>query len=298
MPSTEIPASARPHPTILVVDDDDYVHGTLAAALRQLKPNLIQARTAADGLALAIAHRPALAIVDLGLPDASGYELTQRLRATPGLETLRIIILTGYEPDPAAAQQAGRPKQSDLLPQNPDARIVRAGTERWLVVNATPEQTWSTVRSFWNDLGFVVAVEQPTIGVMETDWAENRAEIPMDPVRRTLTKFMDILYTTYKRDKFRTRVERGVDSLRGAQTPFLGLDIGTDALVTRLRNFAKLVVGTTDQPNSVATRPQQGGRGDSDGAGRSDNRNLHRKLLKPELQLAASSSRLRSRSAL
>jgi DNA-binding response OmpR family regulator len=107
MPSTETPASARPHPTILVVDDDDYVHGTLAAALRQLKPNLIQARTAADGLALAIEHRPALAIVDLGLPDASGYELTQRLRATPGLEALRIIILTGYEPDPAAAHQAG-----------------------------------------------------------------------------------------------------------------------------------------------------------------------------------------------
>ena len=49
----------------------------------------------------------------------------------------------------------GRPKQSDLLPQNADARIVRAGNERWLVVKATPEQTWSTVRQFWNDLGFV-----------------------------------------------------------------------------------------------------------------------------------------------
>jgi two-component system, OmpR family, KDP operon response regulator KdpE len=107
MLSTDAPRSARPHPTILVVDDDEYVHGTLAAALRQLKPTLIQARTAADGLALAIEHQPALAIVDLGLPDASGYELTQRLRATPGLEPLRIVILTGYEPDPAAAQQAG-----------------------------------------------------------------------------------------------------------------------------------------------------------------------------------------------
>ncbi len=111
-----------------------------------------------------------------------------------------------------AAQQAGRPKQSDLLPQNPDAQIVRAGTERWLVVKATPEQTWSTVRQFWSDLGFVVAIEQPTIGVMETDWAENRAEIPMDPVRRVLSKFVDVLYTTYKRDKFRTRVERGTEA--------------------------------------------------------------------------------------
>jgi outer membrane protein assembly factor BamC len=110
-----------------------------------------------------------------------------------------------------AAQQAGRPKQSDLLPQNAEAQIVRAGTERWLVVKATPEQTWSTVRQFWTELGFVVAIEQPTIGVMETDWAENRAEIPMDPVRKAIGKYIDILYTTYKRDKFRTRVERGVE---------------------------------------------------------------------------------------
>jgi DNA-binding response OmpR family regulator len=104
---TATPKTARPHPTILVVDDDEYVHGTLAAALRQLKPTLVQAWTAAEGLALAIEHQPAIAIVDLGLPDASGYELTEWLRATPGLEQLRIVILTGYEPDPVAAQRAG-----------------------------------------------------------------------------------------------------------------------------------------------------------------------------------------------
>ena len=105
---TAAPKSTHPsHPTILVVDDDEYVHGALAAALRQLRPTLVQARTAADGLALAIEHHPALAIVDLGLPDASGYELTRKLRDDPALEQLRIVILTGYEPDAAAAQQAG-----------------------------------------------------------------------------------------------------------------------------------------------------------------------------------------------
>jgi len=134
MPSTETPASARPHPTILVVDDDDYVHGTLAAALRQLKPNLIQARTAADGLARAIEHRPALAIVDLGLPDASGYELTERLRATPGLEALRIVILTGYEPDPAADYVLGW-TEVDTTPERVPADgddAIRALVSDWL----------------------------------------------------------------------------------------------------------------------------------------------------------------------
>ena len=133
------------------------------------------------------------------------------LEIPPDLNTPRFDDRFSTTASGLAAQQAGRPKQSDLLPTNPDARIVRAGTERWLVVKGTPEQTWSTVRQFWNDLGFVVAVEQPTIGVMETDWAENRAEIPMDPVRRTIGKYIDLFYTTYKRDKFRTRVEVGTE---------------------------------------------------------------------------------------
>ena len=46
---------------------------------------------------------------------------------------------------------------------------------------------------------------------METDWAENRADLPVDAVRSLLGRFADILYTTYRRDKFRTRVERGTE---------------------------------------------------------------------------------------
>lgn len=110
-----------------------------------------------------------------------------------------------------AAAKATAPRQSDLLPTNPDARIARAGNERWIVAKATPEQAWSVVRQFWSDAGFVVAVEQPTIGVIETDWAENRADIPSDFLRRTVGKYLDAFTSTYKRDKFRTRIERGTE---------------------------------------------------------------------------------------
>ena len=110
-----------------------------------------------------------------------------------------------------AARDATRPK-SDLLPTAADARVARAGNERWLVVKATPEQAWAVCRQFWQDLGFVIATEQPTLGVMETDWAENRAEIPNDAIRQYIGKYVDIFYTTYKRDKFRTRIERGTEA--------------------------------------------------------------------------------------
>jgi outer membrane protein assembly factor BamC len=110
-----------------------------------------------------------------------------------------------------AAAKATGPKQTDLLPTNPDARIQRAGSERWIVARATPEQAWAISRQFWTDMGFVVAIEQPSIGVMETDWAENRADIPSDFLRRTVGKYLDAFSSTYKRDKFRERIERGTE---------------------------------------------------------------------------------------
>ena len=108
-----------------------------------------------------------------------------------------------------AAQNAAGPKKTELLPTNSEAHVVRAGTQRWLVVKATPEQAWAAARKFWTDTGFVIATEQPAVGVMETDWAENRAEIPQDIFRKYIGKYIDVFYSTYKRDKFRTRIERG-----------------------------------------------------------------------------------------
>lgn len=97
----------RTGPVILVVDDDEYVHSTLAAAMRGLRPEIIQATTAAQGLELALERRPDVAIVDVGLPDLDGYELTRALRARSELAGLRICILTGHLPDAALAREAG-----------------------------------------------------------------------------------------------------------------------------------------------------------------------------------------------
>jgi len=44
--------------SVLIVDDDEYVLGTLEAALRGLRVRLLTARTAAEGEALALQHRP------------------------------------------------------------------------------------------------------------------------------------------------------------------------------------------------------------------------------------------------
>jgi outer membrane protein assembly factor BamC len=98
-----------------------------------------------------------------------------------------------------------------LLPTEDKARIERAGSQRWLVVQATPQQVWSVIKDFWQENGFIINLESPETGVMETDWAENRAKIPQDLIRRSIGKVFDGLYSTPERDKFRTRIEVGKD---------------------------------------------------------------------------------------
>ncbi len=107
-------------------------------------------------------------------------------------------------------ERSGKVQQgpADLLPDQGKVRVERAGTQRWLVVNAAPGEVWPVVKEFWQELGFIVKLEMPEAGVMETDWAENRAKIPQDPIRNVLSKVVDGLYSTAERDKFRTRLER------------------------------------------------------------------------------------------
>jgi outer membrane protein assembly factor BamC len=89
-----------------------------------------------------------------------------------------------------------------------DVRIERAGNQRWLVVDRPADKLWDGVRDFWQESGFLLTLDQAELGIMETDWAENRAKIPDDFIRRSLGKLLDSVYSTGERDKFRTRLER------------------------------------------------------------------------------------------
>lgn len=86
--------------------------------------------------------------------------------------------------------------------------IERLGTQRWLVIPREPTVVWQVIKEFWQDMGFLLKVEAPDLGIMETDWAENRAKIPQDLIRSALSTFFDGLYSTAERDKFRTRLEQ------------------------------------------------------------------------------------------
>lgn len=116
--------------------------------------------------------------------------------------------LSAYQSDRA---QQPRPGGTALLPAVAGMRIERSGNQRWLVVGEAPEKLWPQVREFWQEHGFLIGLELPEAGVLETDWAENRARIPDSWIRRTLGSILEPLQSTAERDKYRTRLERAPD---------------------------------------------------------------------------------------
>jgi len=142
-------------------------------------------------------------------PDLTSPSADNRF-AVPDVSPQGSATFSVYNKEKAGQPQAST-MTSNLLPTQDKVRVERAGTQRWLVVKATPEQVWPVVKEFWQENGFLIKLEVPESGVMETDWAENRAKIPQDAIRSVLSKVMDGLYSTAERDKFRTRLERGAE---------------------------------------------------------------------------------------
>ncbi|HET6756224.1 MAG TPA: outer membrane protein assembly factor BamC [Burkholderiales bacterium] len=140
-------------------------------------------------------------------PDLTAPGTDERY-TVPDINPQGTATYSAYSKDRAGAREPG---STELLPIQDEARIERAGSQRWLVVKGAPEAVWPTVKEFWKETGFLIKEEIPEAGVIETDWAENRANIPQDGVRRLLGKYLDRLYSTPERDKFRTRIERGAE---------------------------------------------------------------------------------------
>lgn len=138
-------------------------------------------------------------------PDLSQLSKDDRF-AVPDMAGKGGATFSAYSAERGPAAQA---QNSTVLPSVDKIRVERSGSQRWLVVAASADNLWGTVKDFWQENGFIVAIERPDAGVMETDWAENRAKIGDDIIRNTLGRLLDSLYSTGERDKFRTRFEPG-----------------------------------------------------------------------------------------
>jgi len=114
--------------------------------------------------------------------------------------------------NPAGATTPGVPAAgSGVLPKFDSVRMERGGDQRWLVVKGDPDKVWPAVREFWVEAGYPLVREQPEVGILETEWYEDRARIPDDFIRRYVGKVLPNMWSTSRRDKFRTRLEKGAE---------------------------------------------------------------------------------------
>jgi outer membrane protein assembly factor BamC len=153
--------------------------------------------------------------------------------AVPDINPKGAATFSAYDRERGSKPQTTGPKT--LLPKIDKVSIERAGGQRWMVVQAPAAEVWPVVKDFWQEMGFIVALESPDAGLMETDWAENRAKLPLDGIRSFLGKALDSFYSTAERDKFRTRLEPGANggtevylSHRGMVEVFEGTQSGGD----------------------------------------------------------------------
>jgi len=130
-----------------------------------------------------------------------------------------------------------------VLPGVAGIQVQRDGDKRWLVVKGAPTDVWPQIREFWLQNGFLIRREDPRTGILETDWAENRADIPQGPIRSVLSKAFDGLYSAATRDKFRVRLETGTES-------------GTTEVYLTHRGAEEVVQGDVSSDASTVWRPR------------------------------------------
>ena len=134
-----------------------------------------------------------------------------------------------------------------MLPDVERMKIERSGSQRWLVVQEPPEKLWPLVKEFWTQSGFLLKTEMPEAGVMETDWAENRARVSAGTIRDFFSKSLDFLYSSSERDKYRTRLDRTPD---GKGTEIYISHRGMQEVYTTARD------PTSSTPGNTAWQPR------------------------------------------
>ena len=105
----------------------------------------------------------------------------------------------------AAEQAISRGRSSTLLPRFKDIELLRDGDIRWLKIKTSKKNIWIDIKNFLGDVGLVIKTENPATGIIETDWAENRAKLGSGSgiISSLLRKFD----STGEMDRYRIRLE-------------------------------------------------------------------------------------------
>ena len=81
---------------ILIVEDNVDAREALREALEMAGHQIFEAGSGASGVESALANRPDVALIDIGLPGFDGYEVARQIRSASEVRGMTLIALTGY----------------------------------------------------------------------------------------------------------------------------------------------------------------------------------------------------------
>ncbi|MBK1694747.1 hypothetical protein CKO09_08345 [Chromatium weissei] len=141
--------------------------------------------------------------------------------------------------DTRTQQQPPTAANTAVLPTVENVALKRTANDRWLEVQAAPQQVWPKLIAFWREQGILLTEQNPAVGVMRTDWLDNRAEIRKDFVTRMMSKVIAGAYSTGNRDQYSIQIE---ESTRSGATD---IHLHHRGMTEKLRNTAIGDVGQT-----------------------------------------------------
>lgn len=100
---------------VLVVEDSPYLAESLQDMLEMRGFNALIAPNGRDGVAMAIEHKPDLILLDIRLPDISGYEVYKLIRENAWGRTANIVVLTASESTENIAKNIDLPAENVLF---------------------------------------------------------------------------------------------------------------------------------------------------------------------------------------
>jgi outer membrane protein assembly factor BamC len=98
---------------------------------------------------------------------------------------------------------------NQVLPGVEGIKVMRDGDQHWLLIDSPADEVWPLAVEFWRQAGLLLVEQDPTVGIMQTDWLESRADIKQGFLTELFRKAFDSVYSSATRDQFRVRIEPG-----------------------------------------------------------------------------------------
>jgi len=146
-----------------------------------------------------IIEKPLIVPPDIALPKQNSELIVPEI--APQSATYKIY----------SQEKSSNNSSDDLLKvRTSGIRLVRDGAIRWLEIDAQPKDIWNKAIEFLEQTGFQIKVKEPKLGIIETNWQENSANIPTN----WFSKLVKKLYSTGLLDKYRIRLERNNENTK------------------------------------------------------------------------------------